>query len=49
MTAAQLIFDQEIHEKKSGRLVVEAEVTLVCLDKHFKPLQIPEKLKSCFA
>ena len=46
ITAAQLIFDQLIHEKKSGRLIVEAEVTLACLDKEFKPVQIPEDLKS---
>ena len=46
ITAAQLIFDQLIHEKKSGRLIVEAEVTLACLDKDFKPIQIPEDLKA---
>ena len=46
ITAAQLIFDQFVHEKKSGRLVVEAEVTLACLDKNFKPIQIPEDLKA---
>ena len=44
-TAAQLIFDQKITDKKDGRLVVEAEVTLVCLDAHFKPAPIPEHLK----
>lgn len=46
ITAAQLIFDQLIHEKESGRLVAEAEVTLACLDKNFKPIQIPEDLKA---
>ena len=46
ITAAQLIFDQTIHEKQSGRLVAEAEVTLACLDKDFKPVQIPEDLKT---
>ncbi len=46
MTAAQLVFQQRIHEKISGRLVVEAEVTLVCLNKDFKPTQIPEDLKA---
>ena len=35
-TAVKLIFEQTIHEKKSGRLVLEAEVTLVCLNKDFK-------------
>ena len=46
ITAAQLIFEQLIHEKQSGRLVVEAEVTLACLDKNFKPVQIPGDLKA---
>ena len=43
-TAAQLIFAQTIHDKKTNRLVVEAEVTLVCLNLDFKPTQIPEDL-----
>ncbi len=46
ISAAQMIFDQTIHEKKTGRLVVEAEVTLVSLDQNFKPIQIPEDLKT---
>lgn len=45
-TAAQLIFDQKIFHKESGRLMVEAEVSLVCLSQDFKPLQIPEDLKA---
>ena len=45
MTAAQLVFEQKIHHKASGRLLVEAEVTLVCLNKDFKPVQIPDDLK----
>ena len=45
MTAAQLIFDQKIHDKATGRLLVEAEVTLVCLTKDFKPVPIPDDLK----
>lgn len=44
-TAVKLIFDQTIHEKKTNRLVVKAEVTLVCLNKKFKPTAIPENLK----
>ena len=44
-TAVKLIFEQTIHEKKSGRLVVDAEVTLVCLNKDFKPTPLPEDLK----
>lgn len=45
ITAAQLIFDQEIFEKTSRRLLVEAEVTLVSLNKDFKPVPIPEEIK----
>lgn len=46
ITAAQLIFDQFVHEKETRRLVVEAEVTLACLNKDFKPVQIPDDLKA---
>lgn len=46
ITAAQIIFNQKIFEKVSGRLLVEAEVTLACLDMNFKPMQIPEDLKA---
>lgn len=42
ITAAQLFFDQKIINKKSGRLLLEAEVSLVCLTLDFKPTQIPE-------
>lgn len=45
-TAVKLIFAQTIHEKKANRLVVEAEVTLVCLNKDFKPTALPEDIKS---
>ena len=45
MTAAQFIFEQTIKEEKTNRLIVEAEVHLVCLTKDFKPQQIPEELK----
>ncbi|MBF0521811.1 MAG: YbgC/FadM family acyl-CoA thioesterase [Candidatus Omnitrophica bacterium] len=46
MTAAQLIFDQKIYEKETRRLILEAEVTLVSLDKDFKPTPIPERIKA---
>lgn len=45
VTAAQMVFDQKIHDKESGRLLVEAEVFLVSLNKDFKPAVIPEDLK----
>ena len=44
-TAAQLVFDQTIHDKKDGRLIVEAEVSLACLNTDFKPTAIPDDLK----
>ena len=46
ITAAQLIFDQFIHDKQTKRLVVEAQVTLACLNKDFKAIPIPEDLKN---
>ena len=45
LTNVKLTFNQTIHEKKTRRLVAEAEVTLVCLNKDFKPTPIPEDLK----
>lgn len=47
--ASQLIFDQTIHDKKDGRLLVEAEVSLVCLNKEFKPTPIPDDLREKLA
>ena len=45
LTAVKLIFNQTIYEKVSHRLVIEAEVTLVCLNKDFKPTAIPDDLR----
>ena len=45
-TAARLIFEQEIHDKKTGRLILKAEVTLVSLNENFKTTPIPEDIKS---
>ncbi len=45
VTAAQLIFEQKIYNKKTNQLLVESTVTLVCLNSNFKPTQIPEDLK----
>ena len=45
LSAAQLTFDQTIHEDKTDRLIVQAEVVLVCLNKDFKPIPIPEELR----
>ncbi len=45
VTAVQLVFDQMIHHKSDGRLMVQAEVSLVCLNADFKPTPIPDDLK----
>ena len=47
--ASQLIFDQTVHDKKDGRLIIEAEVSLVCLNKEFRPTPIPDDLKEKLA
>ena len=46
MTAAQFIFEQEIHDKQTGRLILKAEVTVVSLNKDFKPTPIPEDIRA---
>ena len=46
VTAAQLIFDQKIYRKTDKNLVVEAQVSLVCLNRDFRPIQIPSDLKT---
>ncbi len=45
LSAAQIIFDQKIFHKTDKRLLVEAEVYLVSLDKNFKPIPIPEDIR----
>jgi acyl-CoA thioester hydrolase len=47
ITAAQLIFDQEVRDKPSGRLLVIAEITLVSLNRDFQPIPIPEDVRAC--
>ena len=47
--ASQLIFDQAVRDKKDGRLILEAEVSLVCLNKEFRPTPIPDDLKEKLA
>ena len=46
ITAVQMVFDQKIYEKKTNRLLVEAEVTLVSLNPEFKPVPIPEDVRA---
>jgi len=45
ITAAQLIFDQKILHKETGRLLVEGEISLACITTDFKPAQIPDEFK----
>lgn len=45
VTATQLVFDQTVQDSKDNRLIVEAEVSLVCLNSKFKPTPIPDDLK----
>ncbi len=45
VSAAQLVFEQTIVDKKDNRLIVKAEVSLVCLSSDFKPTVIPDDLK----
>lgn len=47
--ASHLVFDQTICDKKDGRLLVEAEVMLVCLNKDFRPTPIPDDLREKLA
>lgn len=44
-TAAQLFFKQNIRDKNSGKVLVEADIILVCLNQRFKPVALPGDLK----
>ena len=45
VTAVQFIFNQTVIDKKTRRLLVEAEVSLVSLNKNFKPVTIPDDIR----
>ena len=45
-TAAQIVFEQIIKNKQTGQVLVESEVTLVSLTLDFKPVAIPDNIKS---
>ena len=45
-TAVKLTFKQEIRDKQSNRLILDADVTIVSLNKNFKPTPIPEEILS---
>ncbi len=42
----KLTLTQAVRIKASQRLLVEAEVTLVCLDQNFKVMKIPEQIQN---
>ena len=48
-TAAQLFFAQTVRNKKTGQLILEAEIVLVSLNKNFKPTPIPEDIRALLA
>ena len=45
LTGAQIFFNQAVSNEQSGRILVEAQIVLVCLDKDFKPQPLPLELK----
>jgi len=49
MTGVQIFFRQKIWHKTTGKIIVEAEVVLVCLGKDFKPCAIPVELREKIA
>ena len=45
VTHAQIMFEQKVYDKDSGRILVEAEVTIVSLNRDFKPTAMPDWMK----
>ena len=45
VTHAQIIFKQKVYEKDSGRIFVEAEVSIVTLNSNFRPVAMPDSLR----
>lgn len=53
VSAARIIFTQQVIQPKTKAVLVEAEVTLACVNaKTFRPMRLPEtvqkKIYSCF-
>ena len=44
-TPVQLFFKQTVRDKNSAKILVEADVVLVCLTHGFKPVALPDDLK----
>ena len=45
ITAVQMVFDQTITHANTQEILVEAKVTLVSLNKDFKPTPIPQSIR----
>ena len=46
ISAAQMTFYQEIKNKNTDKIILEADVNIVSLNKDFKPTPIPEEIRS---
>ena len=45
ITGARIFFKQTVRERVTGKLLAEADITLVCLDTDFRPRPIPADIK----
>lgn len=45
MSAVQMFFDQKVYLKDTQKVLVEASLILVSLNKDFKPTVIPERIR----
>ena len=46
VTGVQVFFSQQVRSALDDRILVEAEVSLVCLNRNFKPHPLPDDLRS---
>jgi len=46
LTGAQIFFAQQVRDFLDNRLLAEAEISLVCLDRDFKPHPLPDGLRA---
>ncbi len=49
LTGASIVFAQTVRNRESGRVLVEAEVVLVCLNKAFRPCPLPADIRGALA
>ena len=48
LAAASINLEQNIFNNKSGDLLFESVVTIVCVNEQMKPIKIPDNIKSIF-